>query len=235
MSLTTTSLINRWQPTKGRLKRTGATHPLALRMHRSLSWLQAADRQESARDDDAALIFRWIAFNALYGVWNESAREPEADVFSWKRFLKQVLAKDCAGCLQACLATNQSRVYQAFQNKFLNQYFWRTLHQNRSFSVTRNRFRAEQFYRDGNWQLLLEELLECIYLLRCQVVHGAATHCSRLNRNAISLCSELMDHLLKAILTVVIDHGLTMSWDRVCYPPVEPGEAHRPLRRHPPR
>ena len=38
--------------------------PLQLRIHRALSWIGRAERE--AGDDDAAFIFYWIAFNAIY-------------------------------------------------------------------------------------------------------------------------------------------------------------------------
>ena len=37
---------------------------LQLRIHRALSWIGRAERE--ADDDDAAFIFYWIAFNAVY-------------------------------------------------------------------------------------------------------------------------------------------------------------------------
>ena len=47
-----------------RAERAGHPENLALRVHRSLSWLQ---RAELADDLDGQFIFLWIAFNAAYG------------------------------------------------------------------------------------------------------------------------------------------------------------------------
>ncbi len=59
-----------------------------------------------------------------------------------------------------------------------------------------------------------------MYLLRCQLVHGAATFGSRLNRTALKHCTTLMQLLMPAMLLVWIDHGAEEDWGLLCYPPV---------------
>ena len=65
-----------------------------------------------------------------------------------------------------------------------------------------------------------EQVLERIYLLRCQVVHGAATCGSQLNREALKHCTTMMRWLLPAILQVWIDNGSDLDWGPMCYPPM---------------
>jgi hypothetical protein len=59
-----------------------------------------------------------------------------------------------------------------------------------------------------------------VYLLRCQLVHGAATFGSRLNRIALRQCTNIMRLLLTAMLLVWVDHGADEDWGLLCYPPV---------------
>lgn len=63
-------------------------------------------------------------------------------------------------------------------------------------------------------------MLERIYLLRCQLVHGAATYGGALNRDSIALCSRTLGELLPAFLLVIIDHGYEEDWGPLPYPPV---------------
>ena len=86
LSLTVRELRRRWKPTKERLQRTGATHPLAVRLHRSFSWLAAAEKQADTCVD-TALLFRWTALNALYGCWDTKLNEPQPDGRSLQEFL----------------------------------------------------------------------------------------------------------------------------------------------------
>lgn len=46
--------------------RDGFPDNVSLRIHRSLSWIERAGT--GAGDDDAAILFYWIAFNAAYAV-----------------------------------------------------------------------------------------------------------------------------------------------------------------------
>ncbi len=72
----------------------------------------------------------------------------------------------------------------------------------------------------GDYILILDRLLERIHFPRCQLVHGASTHNSKLNRTAVKHCSTMLGHLLPAFLLVLIDHGYEEDWGRLCYPPV---------------
>jgi len=59
-----------------------------------------------------------------------------------------------------------------------------------------------------------------IYLLRCQLVHGAATLRSGLNREAVRHCATMAGLLVATFLLVWIDHGADEDWGIMCYPPV---------------
>jgi hypothetical protein len=68
--------------------------------------------------------------------------------------------------------------------------------------------------------MILERVVEPVYFLRCQIMHGAATHGSKLNRDSLRRCSILMWHLMHGMLTVWIDHGSQEDWGPLCYQPV---------------
>jgi hypothetical protein len=68
--------------------------------------------------------------------------------------------------------------------------------------------------------MILDRLIGRIYLLRCQLFHGAATYNSSLNRTATRRCSQMLDHLLRAFLLVWINHGDDEDWGCMCYPPL---------------
>lgn len=78
---------------------------LNLRVHRALSWMARADR-EAGTDHDAAFIFYWIAFNAIYArdVSAESGGQTR-DAFS--DFFEKLVTHDTGW-----------RIYQAIWKKF---------------------------------------------------------------------------------------------------------------------
>ena len=64
------------------------------------------------------------------------------------------------------------------------------------------------------------EVVDRIYLLRCQMVHGAATLRSGLNREAVRHRATMVGLLMPTFLLVWIDHGADEDWGIMCYPPV---------------
>ena len=69
VSETVRQLRRRWKPVKERLQDQQTDHSTNIRFHRSCSWLQQVESQESGEDFDLKLTYQWIAFNALYGQW----------------------------------------------------------------------------------------------------------------------------------------------------------------------
>ena len=71
--------------TRQRAERHAHSPNLAIRVHRSLSWL---NRAEQADDLDGRYVFLWIAFNAAYATEiDDQQRLSEQETF--KAFLKQ--------------------------------------------------------------------------------------------------------------------------------------------------
>ena len=80
-------------------------HPsLALRIHRALSWLGRAEREND--DDDARFIFLWIAFNAAYA--NEL---PDGRRVSEQKMLAQFLRR-------LLVSDQERRLYQILWSEF---------------------------------------------------------------------------------------------------------------------
>ena len=73
--LTVRDLRRRWKPIKERLNAVQDNHPTAIRVHRVFSWMARVEELEDGVDLDVALICRWVAFNALYGQWNEASSD----------------------------------------------------------------------------------------------------------------------------------------------------------------
>ena len=215
-----------WKPHKERLAAIQSDHPTAVRVHRAFSWLGLTETLDAESQADLVLIHQWIAFNALYGQWDENQREPVADRQSWQSFLAKVVKLDASQQLVTVLTDHKRLVMAILGNAYLNRCFWSDgdaadggLQDPKRHE--RGRFKAQSWYVERRWLLVLEQLLERVYLLRCQLVHGAATFNSRLNRDAMKHCTTMLRHLLPALLSVLIEHGADEDWGPLCYPPLE--------------
>ena len=226
------TFIDRWQPIKVQLDEandpTDAKKNLAIRVHRALSWLgRAAALKETARgrnrkDDpslDDRLIFRWIAFNALYGQWDDRRNEAVTDRQAYGTFLDRLLQLD-DGHLVSVLEDEKKLVTAICSDRFLSNHFWKDPSVEEGRKEDRARFKARDAYRETRWSALLDQLVGRVYLVRCQLVHGAATHSGSLNRDLVWRCDALLGHLVLACLNTLADHGLDTDWGDLCYPPI---------------
>lgn len=209
-----------WRPHKLRLGGANPEHPTNVRFHRACSWLSQAEQATEASDLDLALLCRWVAFNALYGQWDQQAREPVADRVCWECFVDRMLGLDQERLIVDTLMDNKPLVMSIFDDAYLSRHFWQEPSNQRASQSRKTRYSAQTWYVEANWTLILDRLLERIYLLRCQLVHGAATYNSSLNRTAARRCSQMLDHLLRAFLLVWINHGADEDWGIMCYPPL---------------
>lgn len=227
--LTVQNIRERWLPQKKRLDAIRNSHPTSVRFHRACSWLDAAEQLDPGQHVDQILILQWIAFNALYGQWDEGLHEPVSDRESWKVFLARMLELDASRHIVSLLQDNRRLVLTIFENAYLKQCFWHDPCQEKAGKAARGgRHRAEGWYAESRWETILEQVVERVYLLRCQLVHGAATLGSKLNRTALKHCTMMLRLLMPAILLVWIDHGEDEDWGILCYPPV----GHRPVSTH---
>lgn len=225
LPLTVQHLRERWRPHKERLDNRRQSHPTSVRFHRACSWLKAAEGADTDDSADDALICQWIAFNALYGQWDLNRHEPVSDRESWRVFLARILELDASGHIITLLRDNRRLALTILGNAHLNRYFWQDPRGDSAGPIGRGgRHRAESWYAANSWGIILDQIVERVYLLRCQLMHGAATRGSRLNRTALRHCRTMMGLLLPAILLVWIEHGEEEDWGLLCYPPV----AYRP-------
>jgi hypothetical protein len=206
-----------------RLERAGHSTNLALRVHRALSWL---DRAERCGDDmDARFIFLWIAFNAAYA--NEIGdrdRPPELQMFN--RFLQKLVDLDREKMLYELIWTefpNSIRVL--LNNRFVYQPFWDYHNGRIDEPQWQQRFAnanaaANRALAAGNTTQVLSIVLERMYTLRNQLVHGGATWNSRVNRDQLRDCAAFLGKLVPFVILLMLDNPNTL-WGDACYPVVE--------------
>ena len=217
---TVDELKKRWQPHKERLKAADDHHPTHVRFGRSCSWLRQAERMTGEQYADMALVARWIAFNALYGRWNDERKEPQPDCEGWKAFLDRILQLDADDRIAGMLQEHKRLVRAILDNEYLSRFFWEEPGQARARKAKKAGYESATWYVKDQWALILTRVVERIYLLRCQLVHGAATCGGKLNRTVVRHCSTMLGHLLPAILLVWIDYGADEDWGTMCYSPL---------------
>ena len=195
-----------------------------LRVHRSLSWLDRAEEllaQDGTSSEDDQLIFTWIALNSLYGYWIPEKNEPAPDTRSLEEFLDIVFELDRKGFLDDFTAKNRDLILEVLNNQFLAKQFWNSPTIQAASKSTNVRHEANTWFLEKRYKLILYRLLRNVYYLRCQLVHGAATRRSSLNRDTVRGCVGALRKVVTVMLIVVIENGLETDWGPACYPVVK--------------
>jgi hypothetical protein len=221
-------LRRRWKPHKERLQTLGGEQPTAIRFHRACSWMARVEEMPEGEDHDLGLLSLWIAFNSLYGQWDAQKREPRPDRESWRAFIDRLLKLDRDGCIPQCLQEHKRLVMTLLEDQYLSGFFWQEPSAKRAGQAKKAAHNAHGWYIEKRWVLVLDEILDRVYLLRCQLVHGAATYGGKLNRTSLKRCFWMMQRLLPAFLLVWIDHGADEDWGPMCYPPTKTLESSLP-------
>lgn len=195
----------------------------SLRVHRSLSWLKAADARRS--DADGRFVFLWIAFNAAYAVqFDDSGRLSERAAF--RTFLRRLLERDPKGRIAELVwqefgasirgLLDNRYVFQDFwdfQNGLMTEEAWKRNFQN----ANRSAKRALSAQQTGT---VLGIVLSRIYTLRNQLVHGGATWGSGMNREQMRDCLRFMERLVPLVIDVLMDSPHEV-WGPVAFPVIE--------------
>jgi len=233
--LTVRQLRRRWKPHKERLLEQGGEQATSIRFHRACSWMARVEKNEGTPDHDLDLISLWIAFNALYGQWDEREREPKPDRKSWRSFVDTLLRLDASNHLADSLVEHKRLVMSLLEDEHLSTFFWEEPSAKRAGQSKKAKYNAQSWYVERRWTMVLDHVLERVYLMRCQLVHGAATHGGKLNRTSLRRCVMMMQRLLPACLSVWIDHGADEDWGSLCYPPLRTDQHsnQKDGRRHP--
>ena len=191
---------------------------LATRLHRAISWLQRASADNS--DDDTRFIHLWISLNAVYASdfdFEDSERARAA------RFLARVVDADTEGRLHAVLFRQfPGPIRTLIDNPYVFAPFWRALRDHDPSERWKERFDAS---RKAAMTALLEKrtadllsiVLDRLYVLRNQLVHGGATWNGKLNRNQLHDGCMILGALVPAIVSVMM-HSTEFDDDPVAYP-----------------
>lgn len=199
---------------------------LATRLHRAISWLQRAETDE---DSDTRFIHLWIALNAAYASdfdFEDSERTRVA------RFLGRIVEADANGQLHALLFRQFSGpIRTLIDNHFVFAPFWRALREHypserwkQQFSGSRKA--AMTALMEKRTADLLSIVLDRLYVLRNQLIHGGATWNSQINRLQLQDSCAILGALLPAILAILMD-AEGFDDDPIAYPviPVRTGIA----------
>ena len=196
---------------KQRQLRDAFDSPLGLRVHRAISWLQAAENASARSDLDLAFICCWVSFNAGYAQGTDlHQRFPEREFFGW--YFEQVVRLDREGEIYHAIWNRFSETIRTFvNNRFVFYEFWRHQHGEPDFADWEKHFDEQRrsLYRAvsaQNTPRILGILFNRLYTLRNQLMHGGATWQGGVNREQVANGAAIMAVLVPEFINLMMEH-----------------------------
>ena len=192
----------------------------AIRIHRALSWLKCAEEQE--KNIDLAFLSLWVSFNACYANdLGQTDKKTEKDKF--RGFIEKLARLDMEKRIFKLLWEKFSGpVRILIENRYVFKPFWD--YQRKEISSWEGIFRqsitdANSFLAKGNVPALLEIVLDRLYILRNQLIHGGATFKSKVTRSQVRDGQRILLLLVPVIIDIMLENP-TEDWGEIFYPVV---------------
>ena len=203
-----------------KLKSSTLPETLTIRLHRAISWLKSAEKQDG--NLDLKFISLWIAFNACYAVdLNGISSKPEKAKL--RDFTSSLVQFDRTRLYNLFWEKYSGPIRILIENKFVFEKFWEynrgeaddyLLAFNKSITTAHNCLSKE------NIEGLMEIVLERLYTLRNSLVHGGSTYNSKLNRTQLKDACNIMSLLVPIIIEIMLENS-THNWGEIAYPVVK--------------
>jgi hypothetical protein len=190
----------------------------ATRMHRAISWLFACENGDNV---DLSFLSAWIGFNACYSVPPENPGETE-NARMWK-FLQDVIDQDDHRLIASYVFDEQIGLIDALMsNQYLFKQFWISIHVQEEgwdieYDIQHSRMHIDRDQR--NTLSHCNAIIQRVYVLRNQVIHGGSTFESSMNREQMNICNQFMRGLLLRIINVMMRKPYHF-WGATNYPPI---------------
>lgn len=194
---------------------------IGIRIHRALSWLQRAEQERANSDTDAEFIFLWISFNAAYV--NEHTNETRCNTRqNYTQFFTRLLDHDIDGYFYGLVWDHYTQAIRSLlNNKFVFQPFWDSANGITDSDSWKESFAAAK--RAANNSLAAQDTLtvlsivmDRLYTLRNQLIHGGATWSGKLNRDQLKDATNFMRELMPLVIRFMMENA-TELWGNAIY------------------
>jgi hypothetical protein len=189
-----------------------------IRLHRSISWVKCAE--ESANNSDLKFITLWIAFNACYAD-NDNHDTSLTEKKRFKDFIEKLVMLDKDELFFKLLWHKFSGpVRLLIDNKFAYKQFWdaqrgEKVDWERLFN--QSKIDSRNYLAHQQVAELLGLVLDRLYTVRNQLIHGGATYKSKLNRSQVKDASQILEFLMPIIIDIMITN-INEDWGVINYP-----------------
>lgn len=192
-----------------------------IRLHRAISWLKCAEEQVD--NPDLKFISLWISFNACYAK-DEDRNQSLTEKEYFREFISKLVSYDYGEHFFNLLWHKFSGpVRLLIENQFAYKQFWDAQHDkkidwqglfDKSINSSRN------YLSQHDVAKLLEVVLDRLYTVRNQLLHGGATYKSKVNRAQVRDAGQILEFLMPVVIDIMITN-IDDDWGIINYPVIE--------------
>lgn len=188
-----------------------------------MSWLEKAEQLEE--DIDINFISLWIALNAAYANDIEASIRPSEQELLGK-FLERICSLDKEGKLYELVWQHYtSSIRVLLDTPYVFQPYWDNLNGKPTASDWQVQFenakhKANKSLASKDTAKILSIVLNRIYTLRNQLIHGGATCNSSANRDQLRDSTKLLAAIVPIVIEVMMN-AAQQTWGEPHYPLVK--------------
>ncbi len=192
-----------------------------IRIHRAISWLKCAEEQNE--NPDLKFISLWIAFNACYAD-NEANDYTLTEKQQFKDFITKLVNHDREEFIFELLWYKFSGpIRLLIDNKYAYKQFWddeRIGNVDWQRSFKKSKIDSRNFLAHQQVAELLGVVLDRLYTVRNQLLHGGATYKSKVNRAQVKDATRILGFLMPVIIDIMITN-IDDDWGEINYPVIK--------------
>lgn len=189
-----------------------------IRVHRAISWLA---RAEASKDDpDVRFVLLWIAFNAAYA--QEFGHE-QSERDQVRGFFEKLLSIDRGKHIHQLLFQRYTGpIRTLIDNRYLFDPFWRAVREHDSSERWATSFSdakkvALSALMSNDTAKVISIVMDRLYVLRNQLVHGGATYASKVNRQQVADGVAILSDIVPLVIELMLD-GHQIDFGAIEYP-----------------
>jgi hypothetical protein len=192
-----------------------------IRLHRAISWLHCAEKQSG--DPDIKYLSLWIAFNSCYALdLTEKNQKSEREKF--RKFISTLVTNDFEERIAKLLWDKFSGpIRLLINNPYVFKAFW-DFHRGEAleweYSHKKSVNEAMRYVSANKTASLLEIILDRLYVLRNQLMHGGATYKSKINRSQLVDGTRILEMLVPVIVDIMLQNP-EQDWGKILYPVIK--------------
>ena len=193
----------------------------AIRLHRAISWVKCAEDQVD--NTDLKFITLWIAFNACYA--DSDAHEYTlSEKKRFKDFIERLVKCDNEQSFFKLLWFKFSGpVRLLIDNKYAYKQFWDSQRGEEKYwerLFKQSKIDSRNYLAHQQVSNLLGLVLDRLYTVRNQLIHGGATYNSKVNRAQVNDAGQILEFLMPIIIDIMITN-MDEDWGVINYPVIE--------------